>query len=116
MGTWLLERARVLLGMHDEIIANFRAPDIAGHVRLGTPDDYALVWLPEILAGFAQARTLGGGGGRLPPLNGSAADVRAGGAGRDAFSPPATTRTGGGVGDAVARAAPLGRFRDACRA
>lgn len=54
-GTWLLDRARLLLAMHDEIVANFRAPTIAGHVRLGTPDDYALVWLPEILAGFARS-------------------------------------------------------------
>ncbi len=54
-GTWLMERARLLLAMHDEIVANFLAPANAGHVRLGTPDDYALVWLPEILAGFAEA-------------------------------------------------------------
>ncbi|MFT8246749.1 LysR family transcriptional regulator [Roseomonas sp. BN140053] len=54
-GTWLLDRARRLLEMHDEIIAGFRTPELAGHVRLGSPDDYALVWLPEILAPFAQS-------------------------------------------------------------
>ncbi|MBP0496361.1 LysR substrate-binding domain-containing protein [Pararoseomonas indoligenes] len=54
-GLWLLDRARRLLAMHDEIVANFRAPDITGHIRLGSPDDYALFWLPDILAGFAEA-------------------------------------------------------------
>ena len=54
-GLWLLDRARRLLAMHDEIVANFRAPDITGHIRLGSPDDYALLWLPDILAGFAEA-------------------------------------------------------------
>jgi len=31
----------------------FRAPEIAGTIRLGTPDDYAARFLPEILARFA---------------------------------------------------------------
>ncbi|MBO1081151.1 LysR substrate-binding domain-containing protein [Roseomonas haemaphysalidis] len=54
-GAWLLDRARPWLAMHDEIVANFRSPDVTGHVRLGTPDDYVLVWLPEILARFAES-------------------------------------------------------------
>lgn len=54
-GAWLLERARDLLALNDEIIANFRAPPMVGSVRLGTPDDYALNWLPGILARFAEA-------------------------------------------------------------
>jgi DNA-binding transcriptional LysR family regulator len=54
-GIWLLDRARRLLAMHDEIVTNFRSPEIAGRVRLGCPDDYALLWLPRILAGFAEA-------------------------------------------------------------
>ncbi|TPG45752.1 LysR family transcriptional regulator [Roseomonas nepalensis] len=54
-GLWLLDRARRLLAMHDEIVNNFRAPEITGQIRLGSPDDYALLWLPEILAGFAEA-------------------------------------------------------------
>jgi len=53
-GAWLLERARRLLAMHDEIVATFRMPAVAGTVRLGTPDDYALRWLPGILARFAE--------------------------------------------------------------
>ncbi|WP_137127512.1 LysR substrate-binding domain-containing protein [Roseomonas sp. HF4] len=53
-GAWLLERAKRLLAMHDEIVATFRAPAVSGMVRLGTPDDYALRWLPGILARFAE--------------------------------------------------------------
>jgi DNA-binding transcriptional LysR family regulator len=54
-GAWLLERARRLLAMHDEIFATFRSPAMAGQVRLGTPDDYALRWLPTILARFSES-------------------------------------------------------------
>ncbi len=53
-GAWLLDRARRLLAMHDEIITTFRTPAVSGTVRLGTPDDYALRWLPGILARFAE--------------------------------------------------------------
>jgi len=53
-GGWLLEHARALLAVNDAIIANFRAPPMVGTVRLGTPDDYALTWLPGILARFAE--------------------------------------------------------------
>ncbi|MCO6419951.1 LysR substrate-binding domain-containing protein [Siccirubricoccus sp. KC 17139] len=52
-GLWLLERARRLLALHDEIHATFRQPEVAGAVRLGSPDDYAIRWLPGILARFA---------------------------------------------------------------
>lgn len=52
-GTWLLERAKRLLSLHDEIVGGFLNPVVAGRVRLGTPDDYALQWLPEILVRFA---------------------------------------------------------------
>ena len=54
-GIWLAERARTLLSLHDEIHANFHAAPLVGQVRLGTPDDYALQWLPRILAGFAES-------------------------------------------------------------
>ncbi len=52
-GAWLLERARTVLALHDEILATFHAPPVAGQVRLGSPDDYALQWLPGVLARFA---------------------------------------------------------------
>lgn len=54
-GMWLLERARALLSLNDEIVGNFRSPPMVGTVRLGTPDDYAINWLPSILARFAEA-------------------------------------------------------------
>jgi len=53
-GLWLLERARTLLALDEEIIEAFRAPPITGQVRLGSPDDYTLQWLPGILARFAR--------------------------------------------------------------
>jgi DNA-binding transcriptional LysR family regulator len=52
-GEYLLARARDILALNDEVVANFRAPAVAGRVRLGTPDDYALGYLPEVLARFA---------------------------------------------------------------
>jgi DNA-binding transcriptional LysR family regulator len=40
--------------LNDEVITTFRAPQIAGTVRLGTPDDYAFAYLPPILKRFAE--------------------------------------------------------------
>lgn len=54
-GVYLLGRARELLKLNDEIVATFRAPQVAGRVRLGSPDDYALRWLPPVLARFAES-------------------------------------------------------------
>ena len=53
-GQYLLSRARPMLALNDEIMATFRAPEIAGTVRLGSPDDYALSHLPPILKRFAE--------------------------------------------------------------
>ncbi len=53
-GVYLLGRARELLRLNDEIIATFHSPQVAGRVRLGSPDDYALRWLPPVLARFAE--------------------------------------------------------------
>ncbi|MGE0225538.1 MAG: LysR substrate-binding domain-containing protein [Acetobacteraceae bacterium] len=53
-GRYLLSRARQILALNDEVIATFRSPQIAGTVRLGTPDDYALSHLPPILKRFAE--------------------------------------------------------------
>ena len=36
------------------MLTTFRAPQIAGTVRLGTPDDYAFAYLPPILKRFAE--------------------------------------------------------------
>lgn len=53
-GEYLLSRARTILALNDEVMGTFRAPAIAGRVRLGTPDDYALSHLPPVLARFAE--------------------------------------------------------------
>ena len=54
-GQFLLQRARELLALNDEIWTSFRAPTVHGTVRLGTPDDYALRYLPQILKRFAES-------------------------------------------------------------
>ncbi len=54
-GQFLLQRARELLALNDEIWTSFRAPTVYGTVRLGTPDDYALRYLPQILKRFAES-------------------------------------------------------------
>ena len=54
-GQFLLQRAREMLALNDEIWTSFRAPAVQGTVRLGTPDDYALRWLPQILKRFAES-------------------------------------------------------------
>jgi DNA-binding transcriptional LysR family regulator len=52
-GQYLLERARNLLALNDEIWSTFRAPSVQGTVRLGSPDDYAMRYLPGVLKRFA---------------------------------------------------------------
>ena len=54
-GQFLLSRARQILALNDEVLTTFRAPQIAGTVRLGTPDDYAFAYLPTILKRFAES-------------------------------------------------------------
>lgn len=52
-GRYLLERSRELLALNDEVWSAFRTPTVQGTVRLGTPDDYALRYLPSVLRRFA---------------------------------------------------------------
>ncbi len=54
-GQYLLGRAREILALNDEVVTTFRRPQIAGTVRLGTPDDYAFGYLPPVLRGFADS-------------------------------------------------------------
>lgn len=54
-GQYLLERSRTLLALNDEIWSAFRTPQVHGTVRLGTPDDYALRYLPQVLRRFANS-------------------------------------------------------------
>lgn len=52
-GEVLVGYGRRILKLADEAMLRFRGPQVAGRIRLGTPDDFASRFLPEILARFA---------------------------------------------------------------
>lgn len=54
-GEQLIAYARRLLRLNDETVAAFDDAELSGKVTLGTPDDYAERFLPEILARFARS-------------------------------------------------------------
>ncbi|GHC75479.1 LysR family transcriptional regulator [Limoniibacter endophyticus] len=54
-GEILLGYARRMLALNREAVAKFVAPDIAGVVRLGSPDDFGERVLPSMLKRFAQS-------------------------------------------------------------
>lgn len=54
-GEALLARARLLLQINDEAIAEVSEPAMTGAVRLGAPEDFATAHLPAILARFQHA-------------------------------------------------------------
>jgi DNA-binding transcriptional LysR family regulator len=53
-GQFLLDRAREMLALNDDVWRTFHTPSVSGSVRLGTPDDYALRFLPRVLMRFAE--------------------------------------------------------------
>lgn len=53
-GEAFLAQARRLLRINDEILSELRGDDLEGEVRLGAPEDFATVHLPEILGDFAR--------------------------------------------------------------
>jgi DNA-binding transcriptional LysR family regulator len=53
-GLFLLERAREMLALNDDIWRTFHQPSVSGAVCLGVPDDYALRFLPRVLMRFAE--------------------------------------------------------------
>lgn len=57
-GEHLLDYARRIVKLNDEAVMTFTAPELSGLVRMGTPDDYADRFLPEILARFARTHPL----------------------------------------------------------
>ncbi|MCW3150211.1 LysR substrate-binding domain-containing protein [Stutzerimonas stutzeri] len=57
-GQVLLGYARRILKLHGEVMTTLRQPHMVGAVRIGTPDDYVMRFLPGILARFAQAYPL----------------------------------------------------------
>jgi len=52
-GEILLTYARQLLHLADEARSRILEPDIEGTIRLGTPEDFATFYLPNVLARFA---------------------------------------------------------------
>ena len=54
-GERLLSYARRMVRLSEETIAAFDETELSGSVNLGTPDDYADRFLPEILARFARS-------------------------------------------------------------
>lgn len=54
-GARLLSYARRMLALSQETLTAFDETHIAGHVRIGLPDDYAERFLPEIMARFARS-------------------------------------------------------------
>ncbi len=54
-GEILLTYARKILLIADEARARLMEPDVEGTVRLGTPEDFATVYLPNVLAQFARS-------------------------------------------------------------
>jgi len=57
-GQVLLGYARRILKLHSEVFNTLREPHMIGTVRIGTPDDYVMRFLPGILRRFAQSYPL----------------------------------------------------------
>lgn len=57
-GEHLLEYARRIVTLNNEAFAVLTEPELEGHVRIGTPDDYAQRFLPTIFAAFARTHPL----------------------------------------------------------
>jgi DNA-binding transcriptional LysR family regulator len=53
-GETLLRYATQILHLNDEAIGNITQPALAGHVRVGTPNDFAISFLPRILGRFVE--------------------------------------------------------------
>lgn len=54
-GEAILDSARRILALNEELTARAREPELAGVVRLGAPEDFATSRLPAILASFHRA-------------------------------------------------------------
>jgi DNA-binding transcriptional LysR family regulator len=57
-GQILLGYARRIMALHSEVLNTLREPHMVGTVRIGTPDDYVMRFLPGILSRFAHAYPL----------------------------------------------------------
>ena len=54
-GEAILDSARRILALNEQLVARVRGPELAGVVRLGAPEDFATTRLPALLAAFARA-------------------------------------------------------------
>jgi DNA-binding transcriptional LysR family regulator len=54
LGERLLVHAQKILRHHDEALAELSGKGLSGTIRFGCPDDYATVFLPHLLRGFAR--------------------------------------------------------------
>ena len=53
-GIVLLGYARRILKLHSEVFNTLRQPQMVGTVKIGSPDDYVMRFLPGVLSRFAQ--------------------------------------------------------------
>lgn len=53
-GERLLSHAYKILRVHDEAVAELTGTSLSGKIRFGCPDDYARIFLPELLETFAR--------------------------------------------------------------
>lgn len=54
-GETLLAYARRMILLSQELKSQFEEMDVEGEIRLGTPEDFATVYLPKVLAKFAHS-------------------------------------------------------------
>ncbi len=54
-GELILDQARRILDLNDDLVTRLREPELAGVVRLGAPEDFATSHLPKVLARFARS-------------------------------------------------------------
>jgi DNA-binding transcriptional LysR family regulator len=57
-GERLIEYARRIVALSDEAVSVFAKPELTGTVRFGMPDDYADLFLPEVLGRFSRTHPL----------------------------------------------------------
>lgn len=57
-GEHLLDYARRIVQLNNEAMTALTEPELSGLVRMGTPDDYADRFLPEILARFSRTHPM----------------------------------------------------------
>lgn len=57
-GETVLTYARSILALNDEVMERVTEPDLTGHLRLGTPEDFATTYLHNVLADFSKSHPL----------------------------------------------------------